>query len=229
MTVSGQSRLYVEKDYLNVTVRGWKRLIDHFGNQLTQLTLSDCDLDDDQLAIVVGGFKTLLYLDLSGNRLAEARPLRDLPHGLRVLRVGPRLKVRSSTGITSTASIPIEHILNEAGKEVRELHLQGLLCRQVERLAEMQGLEKLSIRFMCDDPAVVSSCLAVIGRIHSLKSLEIIQVNCLPDHSSNLPPSSAKSLFSFPSLLLASSSWTVAECPLFTFLISCFLPLLQRK
>ncbi|KAH9392993.1 hypothetical protein TYRP_006092 [Tyrophagus putrescentiae] len=134
----GRSRLH-EKDYLNVTVRGWSRLIDHFGRQLTQLTLSDCDLDDDQLAIVVGGFRSLLYLDLSSNRLGEARPLRDLPPGLRVLKVGPRLG---------------------AGREVRELHLQGFLCRQLERLAEMRALERLTIRFMkplFEDAAVVAA------------------------------------------------------------------------
>ena len=42
--------LYVEKGYLQMMVKGWKRLVDHFVNQLGQLTLSDHDFDDDQLA-----------------------------------------------------------------------------------------------------------------------------------------------------------------------------------
>ncbi len=157
-----------------MTVRGWSRLIDHFGRQLTQLTLSDCDLDDDQLAIVVGGFRSLLYLDLSSNRLGEARPLRDLPPGLRVLKVGPRLV----GGGSPIATIPIEHILEGAGREVRELHLQGFLCRQLERLAEMRALERLTIRFMKPlfEDAAVSGCFAAIGRLSSLKCLEIYQV-----------------------------------------------------
>lgn len=160
---------------MNVTVNGWSRLIAHYGTQMRALTLQECDLDDAQLAIVVGGFVRLQYLDVSSNRINEATALRSLCPGLRVLKVGPRL-----IGSNVSADIPILPIVEgRGGRELRELHLQGFLSPKLARVAEMEHLERLSIRFMkplFEDAALSGSVFAAIGRLSRLKCLEIYQV-----------------------------------------------------
>ena len=169
----GRSRM-LEKDYMNVTMHGWNRLIEIYGNQLTYLTLQDCDIDDQQLQIIVEGFRRLKYLDVSSNRIGDATALKQICEGIEVLKVGPRL-----IGNNVSADIPIESILAGHGRFVSELYLQGFLHSNLSLVSQMHNLTKLTIRFMKPlfEDLNMANCFAAIGRINTLRCLEIYQVN----------------------------------------------------
>ena len=162
-----------EKDYMNVTLNGWNRLIEHYGNQVTALTLQDCDLDDRQLQIVIKGFRRLKYFDISSNRIGEATALSQICDGIEVLKVGPRL-----IGNNVSADIPIESIVAGPGRLVSQLYLQGFLNSNLSLVSQMNNLTKLNIRFMkplFEDISIIN-CFAAIGRIKTLECIEIFQV-----------------------------------------------------
>jgi len=160
---------------MNVTFNGWNRLIQHYGQQVTVLTLQDCDLDDHQLQIVIDGFHRLKYLDVSSNRIAKATALSQICECIQVLKVGPRLM-----GNNVSSDIPVEPIVAGNGRYVRELYLQGFLNSQLSLISQLNNLTKLTIRFMKPlfEDTSIANCFGAIGRIHSLLSLEIYQVGC---------------------------------------------------
>lgn len=170
-----------ETNYLNVTFNGWNKLIHYYGNQVTTLILQDCDLDDRQLHIIITGFRQLVYLDITSNRIVEAKALSQLCPSIRVLKVGPRLIGNIS------ADIPIQPIVAGEGRLVTEIYLQGFLSHNLSLVSSMTNLRKLSIRFMKPlfDDTNMSNCFSVIGQLKHLRSLEIYQVSFRDTHKLN--------------------------------------------
>lgn len=157
-----------------MTFNGWSKLIQFYGNQMTTLILQDCDLDDHQLEMIVNGFRKLQHLDVSNNRITDAKALTDICDDIRVLKIGPRL-----LGNNVSADIPIQSVVAGAGRFVTELHLQGFLSPELSLVCSMPHLTKLVIRFMkplFDDSNSVDY-FSSIGLIPTLQCLEIYQVS----------------------------------------------------
>lgn len=163
---------------MNVTVNGWNRLIEMYGNQVTKLTLRECDLDDHQLEIIIMGFRCLTYLDISSNRIGVAGALSRICPTIEILKVGPRL-----IGNNVSADIPIEKIIAGPARYVTELSIQGFLSSKLTLISHLCCLTKLTIRFMKPlfDDINITNCFAAIGRLRSLRCLEIYQV-CNTNH-----------------------------------------------
>lgn len=151
--------------------------MDRFGNQVTSLTLQDCELDDYHLAIIVNGFRKLQFLDISGNRISNSAALGGIASTIRVLKVGPRL-----TGNSAIIDIPIESVVSGSGRNVTELDIQGFLTANLFLVSTMSNLTKLVIRFMKPlfDEASQLDCFSAISNLHQLECLEIHQVSCFP-------------------------------------------------
>lgn len=161
---------------------------------MTDLTLHDCDLDDNHLALVVIGFRRLRYLDIGGNRLVTSAALAQLCPSIEVLKVGSKLTGPSAHPM---GVVPIEQIVAGQGRYLRELHVQGFLDAQLARLADMPHLTKLVLRFVrpaFDDPTTCGQHLAFLGRCHRLTTLEVYQHNA-HDSSMALGGTTLSSIF----------------------------------
>lgn len=179
----GQSRMH-ESNHINLTYNGWQRLIHSYGQQIHTLILKDCHIDERQLAIIVDGFRQLIRLDITDNRLEQASALRNLSPTIRSLSLGNHFA--SEMAIHDYHNdihyIPLSSIVSGSGcYSITELFVQGYLDNQFPRIVQMKQLQHLTIHFwrtLFDEHDSIQ-CLSSIRHLSQLQSLEIYHVSTL--------------------------------------------------
>lgn len=166
-----------DNNFINLTFNGWTKLINSYGHQLTTLILQECDIDDNQLAIIINGFRRLVYLDITNNRLVNSYALCNLPSTIKYLNVGSKISGYISYHFRY---IPMEPIAAGYGRLITELHLQGIIDEKFILINQLKNLKKLTIHFI--KPVIDVDTIeyfSAIQHLNNLESLEIYQVRYL--------------------------------------------------
>lgn len=182
----GHSRMD-ESNHINLTYNGWQRMITTFGQQIHTLILKDCQIDERQLAIIINGFRQLIRLDITDNRLEQATALSNLSSTIRSLSLGNYLS--SETTIINdnhnhnhndVQYIPILSIVSGPGcQSITELFVQGYIDNQFPLIERMKQLQRLTIHFwrtLFDEHDSIQ-CLSSIRHLSQLRCLEIYHVS----------------------------------------------------
>ena len=160
--------------YMNVTDNGWRQLVSAFGQQLSRLVVKDCDIDDKQLDIIINGFRKLVVLDISGNHIKSCEPLKKICDTIRVIKLGPRL----TNGENISIEMPLNSLIKGNGSQIQELHIQGILTRQLSCISRFSHLNRLVLKFVkpmfSDDHDLdIFSSIASIKRLECLELYEV--------------------------------------------------------
>ena len=156
--------------YMNVTDKGWRQLVSAFGDQLTKLSITDCDLDSKQLDIIIDGFRRLEFLDIIGNHIRNYECLKNICETIKVIKLGPRL----NNGDNQPLELPLEWLMAGNGCKVKELHIQGFLTQQLSNISSFKQLNRLVVKFI--KPLFGDQDLEFFNSVSSFKALECLEI-----------------------------------------------------
>ncbi|UXI17369.1 uncharacterized protein NH340_JMT03312 [Sarcoptes scabiei] len=173
----GRSRLFEEK-FTNLTLIGWNRLVTAYGNQLHTLILRDCDLTDQQLSIVLDGFRNLSHLDIVNNRLKHGDALKNLPRSIKILKIGSIIQQNRSDGNHDVKfMIPFRSICSGNGRGIEELTLYSFVDKEFVLITSMINLKKLILsdlmEIILDNRSQI--LYQTVAALQRIKCLEIYQ------------------------------------------------------
>ena len=168
----------------NVTQIGWQNLALRYNDQLSELILEDCDLENYHLALIVQSFVSLNHLNVANNsEITNFSPLTKLSQSIKVLKLGPKLSVGSKKNRSLyNYEMPIDEILSGSGQNIQQLQLQGCLTHKLIRLEKLNLLEHLIIKYASfssiDDLFSLETEILIntVSKLNKIKRLDLYQV-----------------------------------------------------
>ena len=158
--------------YMNATNFGWQTLVTAFGQQLTKLVITDCEIDDKQLDIIVNGFRKLKFLDITGNPIRNYDCLANICDTIEVIKLGASLIHEDYQFLEA----PLEPLMTGNGLQIKELHIQGFLTPQLFGISNFSQLNTLVVKFKKVRTLFGFPDSEFFRSLSSMKSLECVEL-----------------------------------------------------